>query len=108
MVKEIETKQEYLDLMKLNKLVIIDCYTDWCKPCKIYSKSFSDFEKRLDSDNIIFAKTNIEKLGFLGKRFEIRSVPTTLFLKNGGLISKEVGIVNFYKFKEILEMIKGK
>lgn len=75
---------------KRDKLTIVDCYADWCGPCKMLkpilesaAQKYPDIEVvGLDIDaNPDFAAAN-----------KIRGVPTLLWYKNGELVHTTVGV----------------
>lgn len=82
-----------------NKLIFMDCYTDWCGPCKFLSTTV--FTQRLVGEyfnaHYISYKVDMEKgEGVeLRKQFEITAFPTLLFFStNGELNFRRVGYVS--------------
>lgn len=74
-----------------NKNVIVDFYATWCPPCKIMSKNLEEFEKS-NSSNVVIYKVDVDKQPELAKEYGIRTIPTTVYFKNGIFLKKEVGI----------------
>ena len=86
----------------LNKRVIVDFYTDWCKWCrKMDAESYNDSTvKQTISDNFVLVRINAEgldKLTYNGKQMtyaqfaqqlKVSGYPTTVFFEpDGSLIS---------------------
>ena len=77
------------------KLIFIDCYTDWCGPCKrMAATSFKD-EKVGDVFNKKFINLKIEMeknpIGQeLAKRYRVRAYPTLLVIDSEGTLIKQV------------------
>jgi thioredoxin-related protein len=79
-----------------NKLIFLDAYADWCRPCK-----FMQLEVFTDPDvgkyynrTFINAKMDMEKGEGLkvAQKFNVKAYPTFLFINgNGELIHKSVG-----------------
>lgn len=84
------TVENFNDKVK-NKKVIVDFYAPWCPPCKIISKELILYDKT-QKDGVHIFKVNIDKQRDLLKRFDVKSIPTLVFLKNGKALYKEVGI----------------
>lgn len=67
-----------------SKLIFIDCYADWCGPCKVLDRDFFTDEKVGDFYNQYFVnlKMNMEKEEGLKllKRYSVGAYPTLLFI----------------------------
>ena len=81
---------------------IIDFWAGWCGPCKIMEPHFVAAAKEA-GDEVYFGKVNIEKNYGLVERYNIMSVPTTIFLSNGQVAHASVGALNK---QQILQLIK--
>jgi thiol-disulfide isomerase/thioredoxin len=87
---------------KENKLIFVDTYTSWCKPCKEMDKfTFTDSTlSKYFNSNFINIKVDMEtELGKqLNIKYQIPVVPTLLFLDGEGkLVSKYVGALAAYE-----------
>jgi len=85
------------------KKVILDFYATWCPPCKIISKNLKEYEKT-KTDDVVVYKINIDEQRDLLGRFDVRSIPTLVYLDNGEPVYKEVGVSNA---KEISANVKS-
>lgn len=65
------------------KSVIIDFYADWCAPCKALAPILDELAKTY-TDDIIIYKIDTEAEQELSAMFNIRSIPTMLFIPLGG------------------------
>lgn len=74
-----------------NKNAIVDFYAVWCPPCKILAKKLIEFDKIKPSDVVIY-KVDIDQHMELAKRYNVQSLPTLVYFKDGKMITKEVGI----------------
>lgn len=87
---------------RLNKPVIIDFYADWCRPCRELEKiTFHDAEivKQAEQD-FIMVKVNLTRKGNpiyeqLLKEYEVRGVPTVVFLDSQGNERHDLRLVDF-------------
>jgi len=68
--------------------VIIDFYADWCNPCKRMSPIFDAVASSMPG--FTFIKINRDYFLDLAKVYNITSIPTLIFLKDG----KEIGRYN--------------
>ncbi len=92
-----------------NKLVFIDVYTDWCKPCKIMAAEAFENETIADLMNAFFInfKADAEKEGSrIASTYNVRAYPTTLIVNpNGEIIDNQTGYSGVYGFEQHLNSI---
>ncbi|MEM5811923.1 MAG: thioredoxin [Candidatus Aenigmatarchaeota archaeon] len=100
MVEEI-SGEELLDLVKKNKMVVVDIYADWCYPCKILSPIIEEVSK--EYKNIKFVKINVDENTEIAQLYDVKSIPTLLYFQNGNLVNRTVGALPKTKIKEIIE-----
>lgn len=69
---------------KEKKFIFLDCYTSWCKPCKVMEKEVfaNDSIAKFYNQNFICVKQDMENNvgSILGKQYEIGLYPTFLFI----------------------------
>jgi len=76
-----------------NRLIVVDCYAEWCGPCKKIAPDISGLESKYKNDNngILVLKVDIDECDDIAAKFEIKSLPTILYFKHGKLIDKFIG-----------------
>ena len=93
-----------------NKILLVDCYTDWCGWCKVMDKNTfrdSTIKEFLDK-NFVVLKMNAEKdFGIdLAMKYRVLMFPSILFYNpDGSLIKKSLGYQDSEKFMETLNDI---
>jgi len=70
--------------------VVIDMYATWCGPCKMMAPVFEQLSKEV-ANQFKLVKINIDEERDLAIKYNVSSIPTFLFLKNGQLVAKETG-----------------
>ena len=81
-----------------NKNVIIDFYATWCSSCKVLGKNLTKYNT-VKKDNIEIYKLDIEDQKLLAAQFEIKAIPTLIYMENGLIVGKKVGIRNVAQLK---------
>ena len=99
MVKIIEEKE--FDESVKNGNVVVDCFAEWCGPCKMLSPIIDSLSEELT--NYTFYKLNVDNSSSVVGEYGIMSIPTILYFENGELKDKSIG---FRAKEELLEMIK--
>lgn len=61
-----------------DKPCIVDCYADWCRPCKMIAPYFDTLAKEY-AEKINFFKINIDEAQNLSAFFRVNSIPTVMF-----------------------------
>jgi thioredoxin 1 len=71
------------------KVVAVDFTATWCGPCRLMSPIFTELSKKYPS--LIFLKVDVDEVPDVTSEWEIRAMPTFLFIKDGKQIDKIVG-----------------
>ncbi|MBT6505277.1 thioredoxin, partial [Candidatus Woesearchaeota archaeon] len=90
------------EVKKSNVPVIIDCFADWCGPCKNFAPIFEDVSKNY-KNQVKFVKLNVDDSSNTGAELSIRSIPTVIFFNNGVEVSRRMGAVDKAGLKEFID-----
>ena len=85
-----------------DKPAIIDFYADWCGPCKMIAPILEELAEEYKDDIYIY-KINTESEEELAAMFNIRSIPTLLFVPMEGQPQMAQGAMPKASFKEAIE-----
>ncbi len=72
--------------------VLVDCYADWCGPCKRMAPWVEKLAVKFDGRAKV-GKINVDEQPELANYFQIESIPTFLFIQNGRVVERVVGAV---------------
>ncbi|MFX1409139.1 MAG: thioredoxin [Promethearchaeota archaeon] len=111
MPSEIITIHGVNELNKLTKdfpdnVILIDLWAVWCGPCRIFAPIFEKLHQEYSKD-FIFTKVNVDENPSIAQIYGITAIPTTLLIKNGKIVKKFVGVMNYEALKQILEKLKS-
>ena len=94
------------EVIKSNVPVVIDFYAPWCGPCKQMLPIIEELAKEL-SDVCKIVKINIDEERDLAIKYNVSSIPTFAFIKDGELIAKETGSMGKDSFKNKIKSHLG-
>src|SRR5574344_192817 len=77
-------------LSNKDKLIVLDCSATWCSPCQRIAPIIDDLSTKYQ-DKAIIGKCDIDENNVIVEKFNIKNVPTILYIKNGTLLDKSVG-----------------
>lgn len=81
-------------------IVVIDFFASWCGPCKTIAPKFEELSKVYS--HVTFLKVNVDESEELTAMFNVRAMPTFVFLQNRSLV-KTIEGANLREIGEMLE-----
>jgi len=71
-------------------LVIVDCWAEWCGPCKMIGPVIEELATELQG-KAVFGKLNVDQNMMTANKYSIMAIPTLLVFKDGALADQMVG-----------------
>ncbi len=84
-------------------VVLVDMAANWCSPCKMVAPLLDELSEEITDAKIV--KVDVDASPELSAKFQVRSIPTFILLKDGVMVDKIVGASPKKEF--YLELIKN-
>ena len=101
-VKHITNQNFEQEVIKENKLVVLDFWATWCGPCRAIGPVVEELAEEYQG-KVVVGKVNVDDESNLARKFKVMSIPTIIFFKNGELIDKVVGLRSKEDLEELIE-----
>ncbi len=86
------TKENFEQIIKDNKKVIIDFWADWCNPCVALGPILENVSKNYP--DVVFGKVNVDEESELATAFDITSIPYVVKIIDGKYSDSFLGLHN--------------
>jgi len=80
------------DVVKSERPVLVDFWAEWCGPCKMIAPMLDTIADEYQG-RLKVVKINIDENPQTPLKYNIRSIPTLLLLKQGAVEGQQVGAV---------------
>ena len=84
-------------------LVMVDFLAEWCGPCRVIAPVLEQIAKESEG-RVTLMKVNVDESSALAARYEIRSIPTILIVKDGAVVDRVVGAVPKATLQAVLSL----
>ncbi len=92
------------DVMQASELVMVDFWAVWCGPCQMVAPIVEELASEY-AGKLRVRKLNTDENPEIAGRYQVMSIPTILFFKNGQVVEKLVGMRPKRQFKEIIDSL---
>jgi thioredoxin 1 len=78
-------------VLESDKPALLDFWAPWCGPCRMIAPHVEQIAKEYEGKAIV-GKVNVDHNPEISGLYGIRNIPTVIFVKNGKIADKQVGV----------------
>jgi thioredoxin 1 len=93
-------------LLRKGKPVVVDFWANWCAPCHAMAPIMRRLSKEF-REQVIFTKVDVPNNRDLATQFNVRSVPTLVFFRNGREWDRLTGARSRAELRKALEKLSS-
>ncbi len=82
-------KDNFSEVKKSEKKVLLDFYAEWCGPCRMVSPLVDEIAE--ENPQYFVGKINVDEEPELAAEFGVTSIPMLVVLQNGKITEQSVG-----------------
>ncbi|MDR1210358.1 MAG: thioredoxin [Clostridiales bacterium] len=106
MAKVISGSEFETEVLRSELPVMVDFYAEWCGPCKMLAPAVEELSRE-NEGKVKIVKVDIDQSSNVAYQYNIRSVPTLMFFKNGEPVDRVIGAVPKAALEERINVIRG-
>lgn len=103
-MEQVITNENIAEVLAGSKPVLIDFWATWCGPCRVLGPTIDEIASEFDG-RVTVAKCNVDDADEVAMQYRIRNIPTLLFIKDGEVKDRTVGIVSKTEITEKLNSL---
>jgi thioredoxin 1 len=92
------------EVMRFSGLVMVDFWAVWCGPCQMVAPVVDELATEY-AGKLKVMKLNTDENPEIAGRYQVMSIPTILFFKDGKPVEKLVGARPKRQFKEVIDSL---
>ncbi|MEW6544417.1 MAG: thioredoxin [Nitrospirota bacterium] len=92
------------EVMKAPGLVMVDFWAVWCGPCQMVAPVVEELANEY-AGKVRVLKLNTDENPEIAGRYQIMSIPTIMFFKDGKPVEKLIGARPKRQFKEVIDSL---
>ena len=98
------TTENFNETLARDGITLVDFWASWCGPCRQFAPVFEKASEA--NDDIVFGKVDTEAQQELAAKFDIRSIPTIMAVRDGVIVFSQPGALPESALENLIEQVE--
>ncbi|HEX8627756.1 MAG TPA: thioredoxin [Catenuloplanes sp.] len=98
------TTANFDELSSRDGIVLVDFWASWCGPCLRFAPVYERASEQ--HPDIVFGKVDTEAEQALAAKFDIRSIPTIMAVRDGVIVFSQAGALPGAALESLIEQVR--
>ncbi|MBZ0188872.1 MAG: thioredoxin [Candidatus Obscuribacterales bacterium] len=85
--------------------VVLDFFALWCGPCRNLAPELDKLAREF-TGSIKVVKVNVDENPKLADAYQVRGLPTILFMRDGNIVDQHAGLLNLSQLRQYVLRLK--
>ncbi|RMH37620.1 MAG: thioredoxin [Nitrospirae bacterium] len=103
-VTQVDASNWEAEVLKSSQPVMVDFWAVWCGPCQMVAPIIEELAQEY-AGKLKVAKLNTDEAPEIAGRYQIMSIPTIIFFKDGQPVEKLIGARPKQQFKQVIDSL---
>lgn len=103
-VTQVDASNWEAEVLKSPQPVMVDFWAVWCGPCQMVAPIIEELAQEY-AGKLKVAKLNTDEAPEIAGRYQIMSIPTIIFFKDGQPVEKLIGARPKQQFKQVIDSL---
>lgn len=100
-ITRINSFTQLQSILASTQTVVIKFFAEWCGPCKRYKKNYEHVSSQIGGAT--FVEVDSDACSDIASAYGVRSLPTTIIVKNGQPVAKVTGVQGESELKDLVK-----
>ena len=98
------TRENFVETIEKNEIVIVDFWASWCGPCKSFAPVFEAVSEKYGG--VVFGKVDADAQQELAGSFNVRSIPFLMVFREKVILFAQAGALQQASLESVVQQAR--